>query len=594
MIQYLEEGTLSSDQKLARKTMSQADFHMIDDEGVLCMINPRISKSTEADSIYRVVPVSLRNEILEGYHKFGHLGINRLNETILRSGYKWPGMLGDIRNLVLSCKACSIGKRGQLAPKTELKPMKYPDEPGLVWQIDVMGPYHRSESGHIAILSIICRFSGYIWLYPLRDVTSATIAKKLFKTMTQAGVPKIIVSDNAPNLISQTMQELTGRLGIQRVHIAPYHSSSNAKIERAHRVIGDNLRALLVTGDVKKWNEKIPEILMGMRSAVSTVTKTSPFELWTGRSMRLPVERKLESQIKVQLSDRTSEEIKKYVEELKAKTDTIYEVHKLRLQEDQEVMKARYDDKIRKKHNYTVGETVFLRDPVGVLGQSRKLLPEYYSTEYEIVSMDSHNVRLREVSSGQILQSVVHKDRIKPCVEREEIGGKQDLTNKTQTVEIPKESNIGITKQSSEMEQKNDTADTEEAEASKESTEVETLDVKQSTTKQVELVKSMTKTGDTTNENISTKKEREIDITGEHNKQQKCNNRCRIVEQKGVGQFSKYRVQWRNNNGKTESEWQTIHNVDRELLDKWRVSHGLSGQTLKNHRRAGRGRPKRF
>jgi len=182
-------------------------------------------------------------------------------------------------------------------------------------------------------------------------------------------------------------------------------------------------------------------------------------------------------------------------------------------------------------------------------------------------------------------------------VERKEIVGEQKLTNKKQTAEIPEESTTVITEQSSEKDEKEqtkDTAITTEAGVGEENTGIETPDIKQFTTREIEMAECVTKTSGTTSGNISTRKGRKIVITREDNKQQKSNNRRRIVEQKGVGQFSKYRVQWQDNNGKTASEWQTIHNVDRELLDKWRISHGSSGQTLKNYRRAGKGRPKRF
>lgn len=539
LIKYLEEGELDGSPKEIRKVIAQSNFHIINTEGTLCMINPTIGKEEE---IHKVVPISLRKEVMQGYHSFGHLGMSRLYETIVRAGYKWPRMIGDIRNYVLGCTACAIGKRGQNTPKTELKPLEYPEGPGVVWQCDLMGPYHKSEKGHVAILSIIDRFSGYLWLYPLKDTTSATIARKLFKTMSQAGIPRIIISDNAASLISHTMQALMDRLGIKAVHIAPYHSSSNSKIERCHRVIGDNLRTLLVGKDVKKWDEVLPEILMGIRSAVSTVAKISPFELWTGRPMILPIERKLQDQSSSPLKELTSEEVKQYVTELNDKITTVFKTHKLKMEEYQQQMKENYDKKIRKQHHYKIGEKVFLKDNVGQVGQSRKLLPEYLNVEYEIVEMDSHNVKLKDTATGKILQAKIHKDRIKPC--------------------FSQESNTGQVLENEDKDRGGRDA---------------TAPNVQSSPRPPDQMKPPNAEGATVSkERESTSSEQQDGFTREY----------KIVEQKNSGERSRFRLQWKDLEGRHRSEWQNIDEVDRNLLQKWRLRHGLSGRVLARYKRA--------
>ena len=102
LIKYLEEDELDGSSKEIRKVITRSNFHIINTEGPLCMVNQTIGKEEE---IHKVVPISLRKEIMQGYHSFGHLGINRLYETIVRAGYKWPKMIGDIRTYVLGCTA---------------------------------------------------------------------------------------------------------------------------------------------------------------------------------------------------------------------------------------------------------------------------------------------------------------------------------------------------------------------------------------------------------------------------------------------------------------------------------------------------------
>lgn len=299
LIKYLKTDELPVNKKLARKILHQAEFYFFNDDGLLCSLKPRNAstkgnKVQKDENVFVIVPVTLRKEILRGIHNFGHYGINRMLQYIERAGYRWDKMYADVRNFVLSCRPCSISNRGIQTPKAMLKPMEIPDRPGECLQIDIVGPFPPSKSGNIAVLTVIDRFSCYIWLFPLKACTSEIIAEKIFEVITDIGVPKILISDNAPNLVSKVMQDLAETLGIKKVTIAPYSSRSNGLCERAHRTFQDNLRVLLSDGNHDEWDTKIRTIVWGLRSAVSPKTKVSPFELLHGTPMAMPIDRLLQ------------------------------------------------------------------------------------------------------------------------------------------------------------------------------------------------------------------------------------------------------------------------------------------------------------
>ncbi|XP_064083856.1 uncharacterized protein LOC135199628 [Macrobrachium nipponense] len=67
------------------------------------------------------------------------------------------------------------------------------------------------------------------------STTSAGTIGHLRKTFCNFGIPDIIVSDNAPNFVSQEMEEFLHKNSIKHVTPTPYHPSSNGLAERAVR-----------------------------------------------------------------------------------------------------------------------------------------------------------------------------------------------------------------------------------------------------------------------------------------------------------------------------------------------------------------------
>ena len=523
LMRYLETGEIrEGESKEMRRILTQAEWHFLDEEGVLCSTTPRMTKvGNSHEKEYRVVPKCLREELMDGFHQFGHCGISRLQELILKSSYRWERMFSDIRNFVLSCKACSISKRGIIAPKAKLKPLEIPEKAGDVIQMDIIGPFSASKEGHIAVLSVIDRLTSYVWLFPLKNCTSETIAKKLFKVFCDIGTPKIIISDNATNLVSKVIKDMADRLGITRVNTTPYHSPSNGLCERAHRTVADNLRALLSESDITHWNTKIPEILWGLRSAVSTRTKRSPYELRHGQQMTFPIERRIERGIdSARVIQPSYDDLTEYARNLEARIKTIHDAHRIKLKEEQVEMKSKYDEKIRKTYKYQVGDRVYLKDPTGTLGISRKLQPEYYKDVFEVIETSGdHNVKLRNTVTNKELHLATHVDRLKPVVERTKASVSEDSATDTDN---EKETTETI------------------PEASTDRTREETTE----------------------------------DIV------------YRIVQQKGFGDDRRFRVQWKEPNGRSKSCWETLDNVTAEMLAKWERSHGRTGRTLRTFKRS--------
>src|SRR5207245_939589 len=182
MIEFLLTGELCESKKVARRVMVEQEYHFLDEDGILCRYKTNTNKKTRSvqESLeFRVIPASLREDVLELAHSFTHYGIERMMKILESSGYKWNGVYRDVRNFVLKCRGCATSKRGLFKNKARLGPLEIPTRCMETLHFDVVGPLAESEDGEKYLLTVIDSYSAYVWLFPLKEQTSEKIAEKL-------------------------------------------------------------------------------------------------------------------------------------------------------------------------------------------------------------------------------------------------------------------------------------------------------------------------------------------------------------------------------------------------------------------------------
>jgi hypothetical protein len=95
------------------------------------------------------------------------------------------------------------------------------------------------------------------------------------------GVPEIVIMDNSFREES-TVKPYLEALDVDVRFIAPYHPESNSKVERFHRTIKQMMRKIC-NAKGANWESALAPSLLAYRTAVSSVTKYSPFYLTFGR-----------------------------------------------------------------------------------------------------------------------------------------------------------------------------------------------------------------------------------------------------------------------------------------------------------------------
>ena len=96
-------------------------------------------------------------------------------------------------------------------------------------------PVRRSDGKSFAyILSVLDIYSRYLWLRPISNKKSETIAKKLKSIYRSFGTPRIVQCDNGKEF-KGAVHILCAAFQIKIIRGCPYHPQSQGKVERSHQ-----------------------------------------------------------------------------------------------------------------------------------------------------------------------------------------------------------------------------------------------------------------------------------------------------------------------------------------------------------------------
>lgn len=118
-------------------------------------------------------------------------------------------------------------------------------------------------------------------------MTAKIVSKAILSTwISRYGTPNLITTDQGRQFESVLMKNLYRTLGTSQIRTSPYHPQSNGMIERFHRT----LKAAILCTDKDNWVDRLPIIMLGLRTAVKDDIKASPAELVYGTTLRIPGE----------------------------------------------------------------------------------------------------------------------------------------------------------------------------------------------------------------------------------------------------------------------------------------------------------------
>ena len=237
------------------------------------------------------VPTSLRGQLLETCHDSplgGHVGTKKLKYTMMTQFY-WPHMATHIEKYVASCEHCQRNKSFNASTRGIPHPHDIPIRRFEVMSLDLLSGCPTSKNGYDCIVAFTDRLSKRAFISPCHKTSSAKdLALIFFQTVfRQQGMPRILLSDNDPQFISEFWRELFLLLGAKIRLTSTYHPRSNGGQKKFNKTLIEALRTY-VSHRQDNWDECILFFEFAYNNSVNPSTGHSPFILSYAQSPRAP------------------------------------------------------------------------------------------------------------------------------------------------------------------------------------------------------------------------------------------------------------------------------------------------------------------
>ena len=333
------------------------------------------------------VPLALRHQVLSSHHDYaaaGHLGIQRTAELVSRNFY-WPGWEKDIRNFVKSCKICATMKASKHKTYGKLIPLRIPDCPWQVVEIDFITNIYSSKFDSEFSIMVSCdRLTKMVHLFAFPGLPSANEAAIAFlkSVFYLHGLPNEIITDRGSQFTSKLWEQILTLLSIKHTTATTAHHTTVGQVERLNQSIEQFIRCFLRAYSTEDWLDWLYLIEFIYNNSKNSSTGQPPFLAFNGFLPNF-------SPVSVSVSSTIGKVY--HIPDFNSNISKIKHI----LAASQELYKN-YGDKRRMiAPKLTTGELVWLKRPSNFIPKgSVKLCPRKYGPFKIIEVLDFNNYRL--------------------------------------------------------------------------------------------------------------------------------------------------------------------------------------------------------
>ncbi|GJV30592.1 reverse transcriptase domain-containing protein [Tanacetum coccineum] len=218
-----------------------------------------------------------------------HSGPRSVVARALRSGYYWPTMHRDARDMIKKCNDCQVHRPIPRQPQQELTPITSP-WPFHKWGIDIVGPFPVAAGGLKFLIVAIDYFTKWIEAKAVATITGNQVKRFVWDNIVcRFGLPGEIVSDNGKQFCDNPFKDWCARLSITQRFASVKHPQTNGLVERANRSLGEGIKARL-DRHKGRWVEELSHVLWAHRTTIKVSTGDTPFSLVYGTEAVIPAE----------------------------------------------------------------------------------------------------------------------------------------------------------------------------------------------------------------------------------------------------------------------------------------------------------------
>ncbi|KAJ8401807.1 hypothetical protein AAFF_G00377780 [Aldrovandia affinis] len=221
--------------------------------------------------------------VFDSVHSLSHPG-QKASQRLVSSKYVWHGLKKDVREWAAGCMECQRAKIHRHV-KAPLAVFEVPERRFDHVNVDIVGPLPPSR-GFTHLLTMVDRTTRWPEAVPLASTTTADVARAFIDTwVSRFGTPSDLSSDRGSQFTSELWAEVARALGVRLHHTTAFHPQANGLCERFHRSMKAALRASLKDDS---WTDRLPWVLLGLRTAPKEDLQSSSAELVFGQALRVP------------------------------------------------------------------------------------------------------------------------------------------------------------------------------------------------------------------------------------------------------------------------------------------------------------------
>jgi hypothetical protein len=295
LLRQLEDGTLIRNQRqlaLLAETLDTRILASYEDDAMAQQLRqanePHVQTTGEGYILFYgkvYLPKSQVHRILHQCHdQQGHMGYQKTWRKI-RTLYYFPRMKDVVKSYVLRCPKCWHNRPIRREPYGKMQIMAAPGRPWEIVAMDWLSGLPPStepvtDVTFTSIFVIVDKLTKYAYLIPYKSKGAGAedMAYWLLRyVVANHGMPKGIISDRDPKVVSGFWSSLMDQLGIEKRTTTAHHAQADGQTERMIQTVQHCLRHY-VNKRQDDWIKYLPTVQLAINTAYNDTLGMSPFE----------------------------------------------------------------------------------------------------------------------------------------------------------------------------------------------------------------------------------------------------------------------------------------------------------------------------